>query len=424
MRRWFGLLVLITVMGQAVFNAGRVLLSWRVLDFGGSAATVGWFTAAFSLVPLIIALPAGKLVDSHRATEVMYSGLIATVVAAAVMALSPNLPILLLGYIALGFAHMTTLIAAQGMVSHLRGGVAGLDSLFAYFTLGISVGQFLGIVGAGLLTPNHDGSAMTATTPALWTMTGIGAIALVIGWPVATAYRRREASAAAEVQAASTTAPSTESPAGGRGQSRDDRSSENSAEGASVLSILRIDGMSSAMAVSIAVIVAIDLLTAYVPVLGRELGFSVAEVTAILGARSGLAIISRAFMPTVLRRANRDRVLIIAVSAGVLPLLAMPWLQSAWLMVIAVGICGLAWGFVMPMSMTWVSSLVDAEVRAQALSIRLMGNRLAQVILPPVAGFGATAMGAGSVFMGAGALMGVASAAAWRRLAGNKVTLT
>ncbi|STC40372.1 Uncharacterised protein [Corynebacterium amycolatum] len=48
-------------------------------------------------------------------------------------------------------------------------------------------------------------------------------------------------------------------------------------------------------------------------------------------------------MPTVLRKANRDRVLIVAVSAGVLPLLAMPWLQSAWLMVIAVGICGLAW---------------------------------------------------------------------------------
>lgn len=424
MRRWFGLLVLITVLGQAVFNGGRVLLSWRVLDFGGSAATVGWFTAAFSLVPLIIALPAGKLVDSHRATEVMYSGLVATVIAAAVMALSPNLPILLLGYVALGFAHMTTLIAAQGMVSHLRGGVAGLDSLFAYFTLGISVGQFLGIVGAGLLTPNHDGSAMTATTSALWAMTGIGAVALVIGWPVATAYRRHEANATAEVQAASSTEYSPASTVSDRSRMEERRPAQAEASGASVLSILRIDGMSSAMAVSIAVIVAIDLLTAYVPVLGRELGFSVAEVTAILGARSGLAIISRALMPTVLRRANRNRVLIIAVCAGVLPLLAMPWLQSAWLMVIAVGICGLAWGFVMPMSMTWVSSLVDAEVRAQALSIRLMGNRLAQVILPPVAGLGATAMGAGSVFLGAGALMGVASATAWRRLAGDKAALT
>ena len=37
---------------------------------------------------------------------------------------------------------------------------------------------------------------------------------------------------------------------------------------------------------------------------------------------------------------------------------------------------------------------------------------------------GATAMGAGSVFLGAGALMGVASATAWRRLAGDKAALT
>ena len=67
MRRWFGALVAVTVLGQAVFNGGRVLLSWRVLDFGGDAATIGWFTAAFSLVPLLIAMPAGRLVDSSRA---------------------------------------------------------------------------------------------------------------------------------------------------------------------------------------------------------------------------------------------------------------------------------------------------------------------------------------------------------------------
>ncbi|STC40371.1 hypothetical protein [Corynebacterium amycolatum] len=125
---------------------------------------------------------------------------------------------------------------------------------------------------------------MTATTSALWTMTGIGAVALVIGWPVATAYRRHEANAAAEVQAASSTEYSPASTDSDRSRMEERRPAQAEASGASVLSILRIDGMSSAMAVSIAVIVAIDLLTAYVPVLGRELGFSVAEVTAILGA--------------------------------------------------------------------------------------------------------------------------------------------
>ena len=75
------MLVAVTVVGQAVFNGGRVLLSYRVLGFGGDAVTVGVFTAAFSLVPLLIALRAGRLVDDGHAPAVMRAGLIATVAA-------------------------------------------------------------------------------------------------------------------------------------------------------------------------------------------------------------------------------------------------------------------------------------------------------------------------------------------------------
>lgn len=407
MRRWFGALVAVTVLGQAVFNGGRVLLSWRVLDFGGDAATIGWFTAAFSLVPLLIAMPAGRLVDSSRAPEVMQSGLISTVVASAVMALSTNLPVLLIGYTALGFAHMTTLIAAQGMVSHLRGSVAGLDSLFAYFTLGISVGQFLGIVVAGLLTAQSD-AASVSTTAALWGMAAVGAVALFCGWPIARAYRRFEAAAAASREDGAVVGGAAVKDAVVK-----EAANEKTAQKAAVRSILSRAGMPAAMSVSIAVIVAIDLLTAYVPVLGREIGLSVGEVTAILSARSGMAVLSRAAMPTVLRRLDRDRVLLVSVALGVVPLLLMPWLTETWMLVVATGICGLAWGFVMPMSMTWVSTLIESGARAQALSVRLMGNRLAQVLLPPVAGVGATLVGTSSIFVGAGVLMGLATVAAW-----------
>ena len=401
MKPWFAALVVVTILGQAVFNGGRVALSWRVLDFGGSAATVGWFTAAFSLVPLLIALPAGRLVDGRRAPEVMQAGLIATVAAAALMALSPGLELLLIGYVLLGFAHMTSLIAAQGMVSHLRSGARGLDSLFAYFTLGISVGQFVGILVAGALAAQPLAGRASATTPALWALAAIGLVALVVGWPVAIAYRRLLA--AAQAQLMSHGAGSAERPGHGVAQPQLDEAR------AGVLATIRRPGMSAAMAVSISVIVAIDLMTAYVPVLGRELSLSVGAVTAILGARSGMAIVSRALMPTILKYTNRERVLLICTAAGVVPLAVMPWLLQWWLLAVASGVCGFVWGFVMPMSMTWVSTLSDVSVRAQALSVRLLGNRLAQVAIPPVAGLVATAAGAGSVFVIAAMLIAVAT---------------
>lgn len=409
MKRWFALLVAVTVLGQGIFTGGRVLLSYRVLDMGGDAVTVGMLTAAFSLVPLLIALRAGRLVDDGSAPAVMRAGLVATVAATAVMAWSQGLPTLAVGYIALGFAHMTTLVAAQGMVSHLRGSTKALDSLFAYFTLGISVGQLLGIVFSGWIASMGQRDAAGGvggvgggggevgggvpealvsvdTTPALIGLTVLGVVTLVLGWPVAGRYR----DLLAEPRNA-TGGPVAHIP---------------------VTRMLTLPGMPAAMAASISVIVAIDLITAYMPVLGAEIGLSVGEVTAILAARSGAAVLARAVMPMVLRTADRDRVLVFALAAGAVPLLAVPWLESAWMLFAAMAVCGVAWGFVMPMTMTWVSSLVPSADKAMALSVRLMGNRLAQVVLPAAAGAMAMATGVAAVFAVSGAVLGVTAVGA------------
>lgn len=414
MKRWFALLVAVTVLGQGIFTGGRVLLSYRVLDMGGDAVTVGMLTAAFSLVPLLIALRAGRLVDDGSAPAVMRAGLVATVAATAVMAWSQGLPTLAVGYIALGFAHMTTLVAAQGMVSHLRGSTKALDSLFAYFTLGISVGQLLGIVFSGWIASMGQRDAAGGvggvgggggevggggvgggvpealvsvdTTPALIGLTVLGVVTLVLGWPVAGRYR----DLLAEPRNA-TGGPVAHIP---------------------VTRMLTLPGMPAAMAASISVIVAIDLITAYMPVLGAEIGLSVGEVTAILAARSGAAVLARAVMPIVLRTADRDRVLVFALAAGAVPLLAVPWLESAWMLFAAMAVCGVAWGFVMPMTMTWVSSLVPSADKAMALSVRLMGNRLAQVVLPAAAGAMAMATGVAAVFAVSGAVLGVTAVGA------------
>lgn len=385
-KRWFAMLVAVTVVGQSVFNGGRVLLSYRVLNFGGDAATVGVFTAAFSLVPLVIALRAGRLVDDGHAPAVMRAGLVATVVATAVMAWSGGLAVLLAGYVALGFAHMTTLIAAQGMVSRLRRTTTGLDSLFAYFTLGISVGQLLGIAFSGWIAAGGQSDGGVDTTPALLALTGLGAVALVAGWPVASAFRRL--------------VPGVEQPA------------EGAPAHVPVSRMLRLPGMPAAMTASIAVIVAIDLLTAYMPVLGQEMGLSVGEVTMILAARSGMAVVSRALMPWALARVDRDRVLVAMIAAGAVPLVVTPWLGQAWLLALATGVCGFAWGFVMPMTMTWVSSLVPATDKAMALSVRLMGNRLAQVVLPAGAGALAASAGVAVVFVLSGLVLGASAVGA------------
>lgn len=408
-RKWFVMLVVLCVATQAIFNGGRVLLSYRVLAFGGDATTVGLFTAAFSLVPLLIAVPAGRLVDDGSAPGVMRAGLVATFASAALMALSPNLAVLLAGYVLMGFAHMVTLIAAQGMVASLRGSTSALDSLFAYFTLGISAGQFAGILFSGWIASMGQGSGHVDTTPALWALTALAVPALAAGWfhagrfallgdadggssPTADPGGRDEGSAAGGADATG--------PDAGQGSQGHD----------APWTILARRGMPQAMLASVSVIVAIDLLTAYMPVVGHEMGMSVGEVTVVLSARSGLAMVSRAIMPALLRRGRKNTVMIAAVVVGAAPLLVMPWLGAVWTMAVATGICGFAWGLVMPMTMTWVSQLARERDRAMALSVRLMGNRLAQVVVPPAAGAVAAGSGAATVFLVAGTIMAAAMA--------------
>ncbi|WP_448851909.1 MFS transporter [Corynebacterium sp. 335C] len=419
MRKWFLMLVALCVATQGIFNGARVLVSYRILDFGGDAATVGVYTAAFSLVPLLIAVPAGRLVDDGSAPAVMRAGLVATLGAAAVMALSPNLPVLMAGYVLMGFAHMVTLIAAQGMVAKLRGSTAGLDSLFAYFTLGISVGQFAGILFSGWIAAMGQGSGGVDTTPALWALVAVGVPALIAGWvhagrfavldDVRPAGSRPGAGGDAGRGAAGGAAGARSGRGPGAGPGRGAGAGDGAGHDAP-WAILGRRGMPQAMLASVSVIVAIDLLTAYMPVVGAETGMSVGEVTMVLSARSGLAIVSRALMPGILRRHRRDRVMLVAVVAGVVPLAVMPWLGNAWAMAVAVGICGFAWGLVMPMTMTWVSQLARESDKAMALSVRLMGNRLAQVAVPPAAGAVAAGSGAATVFVFAGVLMAVATA--------------
>lgn len=386
LKRWFFVLVAVSVGTQAVFSGARMLVSYRILEFGGNATTIGVFTAAFSLVPLLVAVAAGKRADAGAAPTLMRIGLVTTVLSALMIALSPDLIILLLGYVLMGFALLVTLIAAQGMVAHLRGSTAGLDSLFAYFTLGVSLGQFAGILISGAVAASgQDQVGSVDTTPALLALTALGLLVLIPGWFNATAYRRF-------LPPPSDT--STPEPHIGVG------------------ALLKEKGMGTAMFASITVIVGIDLMIAYMPLIGRELGLSVAVVTMILSARSGAAVVARGFMPMILKNLPRNRVLVGSSVIGAVSMLAMgaaPWFGGPVNLFIGSAICGFTWGMLMPMTMTWVSQLAPEQDRALALSVRLTGNRLAQVAIPPVAGLLAAATGSASVFLMAGGMAVIAT---------------
>ena len=353
-------------------------MSYRALALGGDAVAVGLITAAFAVLPLVVALQIGRAVDRGRGVLVVRLGLGLTVVAVLAAALSPSLVVLVVASAALGLGQMLHTVACQSLIP-LWSPPGTVDNRFGRLTLGVSVGQLLGFPLAGgvaTITNPGDTGAPVATTPALLVMAGVAAVAVPLAFCFAPVRRSRVSRAeAAEAQQ-------------------------------STLAILGMRGMKPAIYSSLTVLTGMDLLMAYLPVLGQERGLGIGTVTLLLTARTVTSVVSRAAMPLLLRRLPRRTLLVSATLASGVPMTLLPFTGDVVLLTIAMLVVGFFWGLGQPLTMSWVTLVADRRNRAAALSVRLAGNRIGQVLVPLAAGgLAGLTGGAGAIFHAAGLLL-------------------
>ncbi|MGC5162611.1 MFS transporter [Rhodococcus sp. DT1] len=383
-RHWLLYLCTATALLHAAFQSVRVLVSYRILALGGDATTIGLVTALYAIVPLIAAVRMGRAVDRGHATMILRVGIVVSTLGVGLIAASSGLLVLGAGNIVLGLGQLLVTVSGQAFVSILSP-PDRLDRGFAGITLGVSVGQAVGVPVAGIIAAGHSADdGYVETTGALLVMTAICAVAL----PFVLGLR--------------------EPP--GSGRTADDGAPQ------SVLSMLSTLGMKPAMLSSLIVLAAVDLVVVYLPLLGEQFGFGVLLVSALLTARTLTSILSRALLPWALRHVGRRRLLISATAGTVVPVALIPFLPNPWLIAAMLAVCGAFWGVGQPLTMTWVVELVAPSDRASALAVRLTGNRLGQVLVPVAAGGIAGIAGVASVFWVTAALLSAAATSTWRAL--------
>ncbi|MVU81175.1 MFS transporter [Nocardia sp. ET3-3] len=384
MPSWFALLCTATGLSQAVFTAVRVIISYRALEFGGDGTTIGVLTALYSLVPLLAALPAGRAVDRSHAAAVFRIGCATAVSAVVCVIFSTGLRQLAAGTILLGLGHLLTVVAAQGYVP-LMSDPGDYDRRFGGLTVWISLGQSAGVPIIALFSSRpHSGSA--ALTETLWVMAVLAGIATAVSLHPALRISRR--------------------------------SSEHAANGPnqSMIEMLSTTGMRPAVFSSLIVLTSMDLTAAYLPIFGQRFGYSVLTVTVILTARAAASVVSRFFLTDMLRLASRKWLLISGTLCSALPIALIPAIPNPIVVTAFMAGAGFFWGLAQPLTMTWVAGLVSPANRASALSLRLTGNRLGQVVIPLTAGAVAGSAGTDAVFIFTGGLLASAALSTWRAL--------
>jgi MFS family permease len=292
----------------------------------------------------------------------------------------------------LGMGHLVFTIAGQAAIGR-RAPRELMDAAFGWFTAAFSVGQMAGPLLSGLILGNvplaqaaTGGGLDDEIAGALWLGAGISLLAV----PVMFSLRAQ-------------TAPDPTVAADSRPGAGDAPAGQQTAQKATVPRILRVPGVPSHMLAALALLAVIDILTAFMPLVGEAAGVSPLWVGILLAVRGAGSVMSRIFLPWFTARWSRNTLvlaalLVSALTIGLVPLALEPF-DALWLAATLMAVGGAFLGLGQPLTMTLIAQAVPADWRGAALGLRLVGNRLGQVILPVVAGVIAAPLGpAGGVW--------------------------
>lgn len=375
---WFHRLLVAFTMLHAAASLLQPMASYRGLQLGMAPATLGLLATAFSVLPLLVAFRVGRMVDRRGGRAFMVGGTFVMVVGAMMLALAGTVALLLLAVALLGLGLLTAVVAVQGSLA--RGtDEKSYDQRFSTLAFSAAFGQLLGPAIGGFVA--GEGSFEEVARSLL-----AGAVLAAITLALMTLVRPPLAAPRTNVASVTADAPTSRTPH-------------------SLRTIMRTPGLAGAIVVSTCILVAIDILLAYLPALGEERGWSASLVGALLAVRAAASMGVRLALGPLAARFGRTRLLGLAMVASAAGLIAVPLVQPVPLFVVLMIAVGAGLGTGQPLTLAWVASVAPPGTRATALSIRLIGNRIGQLILPAAAGGLAVLGGAGGVLFVSGLLV-------------------
>lgn len=408
-RRWLWILVGAATLSQATVHLVRPTTTYKLVELQAGELTVGAVTGIYALLPLVLALAVGARAQQAVSLKpFLIIGSLVLSLGVSLVAISGTVPLLALGSALLGLGQLVFTIAGQAAIARFAADDQ-LDTAFGWFTAGFSAGQMLGpLIGGAMLgvpVATNIVGAHFVVNFTLWigVFLSLGAIAL-LQLSGRAFYRRAEESEGAPQDDAA--------PAAKAAQDSGERMPGGGAQGENhgkpaALKILKVSQIKSHLIASIALLAILDVLAAFLPLLGEESGVSPLWVGILLASRAGASIVSRLLLPVFRRHVSRRTLVITSLVVSGSTLAVSPLiLDRLWVAMPLFLVAGFFLGMGQPLTMSAIVEAVPVTWRSSALALRLMGNRVGQVIVPVAAGIVAAPLGpAGAVWTASLALL-------------------
>ena len=373
-RGWLLRLVIAFSFAQGAVSMARPAVSYRALALGADERAIGVIAGVYALLPLFVAVPLGRRTDHGRCAPLLPVGVVLIAGGCALSGIAGSLLTMAAWSGVMGLGHLCFVIGAQSLVAR-QSAPHEQDRNFGHFTIGASLGQLVGPIAAGALIGGPD---MAGTSALALLVAGAGAaVAFTSLWRIER-----------PVPPGSRTAPGERIP---------------------VHRILRSRGVPAGIFISLAVLSATDILTAYLPVVGEHRGIAPAVIGVLLSLRAAATIACRLVMTPMLRLLGRRALLTVTCLAAALLCAGIALPVPVWGLGVMLAVLGFCLGVGQPLSMTTVVQAAPDDARSTALALRLTGNRLGQVAAPAAAGLVAGVAGTAAPFVMLGALLLIAS---------------
>jgi MFS family permease len=369
-------LILVSVAAHIALAGARVTTSLYALSLHASEFTVGLLIALFSLFPMLLAVPMGRLIDRIGLQRPMLAGCTVMCIGCGLPAALPGLPILYIAVILIGTGFMTVQIASQ----HTVGAMSMIDTRsgnFGWLALGYSISSFSGPMIAGLII-DHSRHGIAYTV--FFCFAVIALLMIACG-------------SLKNIQLAS---------------------EHDEAQSNSTLDLLRNPDMRGIYLIGILLSSAWDLFVFVIPIHGTRLGFSAFTIGLVLGCFSAATFTIRLMMPWIVRRHSEWKILTAALAVAVVCYLLFPFMRHPQALMALAALLGLAVGSSQSNVLTLLHNMAPTGRTAEAVGIRSTIGNACQVILPVAFGAAGATLGLYAVFWTMGAAIGSGLPLAWR----------
>ena len=355
---------LIVLCNMLSYRASKVLLSLFAVELGVPQFYIGTLIAMYALLPLLLALYAGKLSDRLGVRSPILYGSAGLTCGMVLPFLFPGLPALYASAMMIGASHIFYSVATQNLLGIVSNEETRTRNVSNYALI-ISVAAMLGPLMAGF-SIDHFGHVSSylyfAAVPLLSVLT-------MVLFARGLVSKQRAGKSGTE---------------------------ERALDGKSLLANAPLRRILITAGI---VVTGHDLFQFYMPIYGRSIGLSASAIGIVIGCLGAASFVARLVLPALAKRWGEKTLFIYSISLGAIAYLLFPLFESAVLLGVFAFVLGLGMGCCQTLALILIYHRAPQERTGEALGLRFTINNFMHISVPLACGALGSVLGVGPVFV-------------------------